>query len=848
MRALISALVLRYARQNALRSTVTLVCVALGVALVFAIDLANATAVGSFASSVNVIANQVNLQVYGTGRGFDERALLRVQGVPGVRFAYPATEDELVVGERAGDPESGEVLRVIGMDVTRPLPQAAQGQGPFDLDAFINHRGMIVSDRIARAYHVRAGDLLRAFAGTRLVGFRIAAVLAASTPGVDSSVAFVDIATAQEVFGKVGMLDRIDCIVDSAALAAVRTRIASVLPKGTRVIEPRVRTDEIRKLLHSFALNLAALSYVALLVGMYLIYNTVAISVVQRRPEIATARALGAQARQIFEVFLFEGLAFGVIGSLCGLILGALLAQGAVGAVSHTVATLYVGSHADRVTFTPLALAKAFGLGVAAALLSALWPAREAAAVAPAIGMRSAGFERRIAGSAARTLAAGVALLCVAYAVSRAPAIDDVPVFGFLSGVLIIAGTSLCVPACISAAIALANAIVGSRAPVATLALSQMRAARTRFAVAIASLAVAVGMMTSIAILVGSFRETIVAWTDQTLRADLFLKPPGVVDASFNGGFTPSFVRRIANVPNVAAVDTFRGFAIPFQGRITYVGAADFRSFLQRNKVQFTSPVDVGTVARTFSNSNEVIVSEPFVTRFNLHPGDAFTISTPQGPLRLRVAATYNDYSSDAGTFIMDAGTYRRMYHDATVDSIAVYVRTGTSIPAVRSGIIRAIAPARVDIESSRELRGLVLQIFDRTFAITSALYVVSIVIAILGVVSTLFALVIERRRDFALLRYLGLTTRGVRRIVFTQAGVVGALAGVVGVALGIALALLLIFVINRQSFGWLIQLHMPYDFFAQAIVLVIVAALLAAIFPSGVAARVRTALALRDE
>lgn len=848
MRDLIAALVIRYARRNALRSSVTILAVALGVALVFAIDLANATAVGSFASSVNIIANQVNLQVYGTGRGFNERALLRVQRVEGVQFAYPATEDELVVGERAGDPESGEVLRVIGMDVTRPLPQVAPGEGAFDLDGFINHRGIIISARIARTYHVRAGGVLRAYAGTHLVGFRVATVLGSSTPGVDSSAAFVDIATAQEVFGKVGMLDRIDCIVDPARLAAVRARIIAVVPQGTRVIEPRVRTDEIRKLLRSFALNLAALSYVALLVGMYLIYNAVAVSVVQRRSEIATARALGASARQIFEVFVFEGLGFGVIGSLCGLALGALLAQGAVGAVSHTVATLYIGSHADRVTFTPVAGAKALSLGVLAALLSALWPAREAAAVAPAIAMRSAGFKRGGIGGSARSFAAGVVLLAIAFVFSRAPAIDGVPLFGFCSGVLIIAGTSLCVPACINGAIRLVHALVGSRAPVSTLALSQMRAARTRFAVAIASLAVAVGMMTSIAVLVGSFRSTIVAWTGQTLRADLFLKPPGVVDASFNGGFTPQFVRRIARLPNIAAVDTFRGFAIPFRDRITYLGAADFRSFLQRNKVQFTSPINVQSVAKTFPDSNNVIISEPFVTRFDLHPGDAFTVSTPQGPLRLHVAATYSDYSSDAGTFIMDAGTYTRAFHDMTADSIAVYVRPRASIPEVRSSILRAIAPARVDIESSRELRAVVLQIFDRTFAITSALYVISIVIAILGVVSTLFALVIERRRDFAVLRYLGLTTGGVRRVVFTQAGVVGALAGVLGVALGIALALLLIFVINRQSFGWLIELHMPFGFFAQAIALVIVAAFAAAIFPSGIAARVRTAEALRDE
>ncbi|MEO6913574.1 MAG: FtsX-like permease family protein [Candidatus Baltobacteraceae bacterium] len=848
MRAILSALVIRYIRQNALRSAVTVIAVMLGVALVFAIDVANSTAVASFSSSVNVIAGHVDLQVFGVGDGFDERTLLRVQRQNGITAAYPIIEDELIVGERRGYPESGEVLRVIGMDVTRPLPRAMPSGSVIDLNRFINGNGVIISERVAWQYHARSGEILHAYAGIRRVDLYVSAVLPANTAGVDSSVAFVDIATAQDLFLKVGRLDRIDLDADPTRLPAIRSAVMRIVPPGVRVIKPSVRADEIGRLLRSFRLNLEALSYVALLVGMYLIYNTLAISIVQRKPEISTLRSIGARRSQIFAAFLCEGALYGLAGSAAGLLAGALLAQAAVGAVSHTVSTLYVGSHADAVVFTAGAFIQALAVGIGSSVLSAAAPAWEAASIAPAIGMRSAGYEERALGGSQMAAGLGLLLLAAAWLAARAPAFDGLPIFGYLSAVLMIAGASLCVPAVLAIALRILRLIPNRRLPSFSLALQAMGSATRRYAVAIASLAVAVAMMTSIAILITSFRATIVDWAAQTLQADLFVKPPGVVDASFSGRFTPELVRKISGVRGVSAVDTFRGFAIPFRGGITYLGATDFRSFGSRNKVSFISRVDPAGLSRTMPGSLRVIASEPFIIRFGMRDGGTFVLDTPSGKRRFTIVATYNDYSSDAGAFIMDRATFRRLYHDRSSDSIAVYLRPGASLPAVRSAILRAVAPARIDIESNRELRAIVLNIFDRTFAITNALYIVSIVIAVLGVVSTLFALVLERRREIALLRYLGVSIAGVRRMVYTQAGVVGVIAALWGLLLGAALSLVLIFVINLQSFGWVISLRLPYRFFGEVVLLIIAAAIVAAIYPASVAARIQTAEVLRDE
>jgi len=857
MSGLFAALVAGPLRANLLRSFVTLAAVALAVAIGLAIDLANATAVASFASSVDVVSSAVNLQVLGVGRGFDERAIVRVLAVPGVVSATPAIEDSLVVGARAGDPLSGEIVRVLGVDLLRPLPHSGTSNvaapdavaGGSDVDPWVlvNGHGAFVGAATAARLRWRTGATVHALAGDRDVTLRVAGIVLAGTPGIDSSVVFVDVATAQEIFAKIGLLDRIDVVAESARLAQVRRALERVVPPGARVITPATRTGEIARMLRSFRLNLEALAYVALLVGMYLIYNTVAISVVQRRPEIGTVRALGATRGAVFRTFLGEGALLGTAGSLAGLALGALLATSTVAAVTRTVDTLYVGTHADRVLYDPALFVKAFVFGVLASIAAAAFPALDAASTAPAIAMRAHGFERPRPRLAPRAAAAGLALLLLAWACTRAPALDGVPVFGYAAGLLIIFGGSLCTPLAVEG-LARAGAALGARRPALGLAAANVAGAPWRTAVAVAALTIAIGMMVAIAVLVASFRTTVVAWAGETLRADLFVRPLGLGDASGSPAFGPEVAPRIAAVPGVAEVDTFRGVQVPFRGRLTNVGATNLAILARHPHLRLLGVRDAPALARAVTTGGEVLISEPFAARFGVTPGQRIALPTPSGIVALRVAAVYNDYSSDAGFVLMDVRTYRRLFRDDQADSIAVYAAPNVDLARLRTAIFRAVAPLRIDVETNRELRALVVQIFDRTFAITYALDVIAIAIAVLGVVSTLFALVLERRREFGLLRYLGLTARGVRAVVLTEAAGIGVLGGALGVVVGLLLALVLVFVINRQAFGWLIELYVPWSFLAETVALVVAAALLAGLYPARVAARIRTADAVRTE
>ncbi|MGH7728899.1 MAG: ABC transporter permease, partial [Vulcanimicrobiaceae bacterium] len=373
-------------------------------------------------------------------------------------------------------------------------------------------------------------------------------------------------------------------------------------------------------------------------------------------------------------------------------------------------------------------------------------------------------------------------------------------------------------------------------------------AALRRNAVAVASLGVAVGTMVAIAILVGSFRTTVVTWSRETIKADLFVRPLGPTDASYDALLSAGAVARIARVRGVAAADTFRAITIPLHGTLTNLAATDIAAVVRRNKLQLLAGPDPQALARGMPGTDEALASEPFVTRFGLGTGALVPIATPSGNVRLRIVGIYNDYSSDAGILLISERTFARLFRDTNVNSVAIYAKPGIDLLDLRTRVIRAALPARIDVVTTRELRALVVEIFNRTFAVTYALYVIALAIAVMGVVSTLFALVLERKREIGLLRYLGLARGGVRRMVLYEAAAIGGLGGLAGFLIGVPLALLLIDVINRQAFGWLIELHVPYGFLLQALALVVLAALAAGLYPAGIAARIRTADAVRTE
>ncbi len=591
-------------------------------------------------------------------------------------------------------------------------------------------------------------------------------------------------------------------------------------------------------MLAAFQFNLAALSWVAVIVGLFLVYNTLATAVIARRGEIGMLRAVGATRQTVVSLFLAEAAVLGAAGCLLGIPLGRALAWGAVHFTSATVTTLYV---ADAASVPSLSAAQAIGalvIGVPLAVLSALGPAREAGVVTPVDAIRSAARDS----TPARWwihLTAALACFVAAFLASRQPPLAGVPAFGLAAAVLVVVGVSLLIPAVLASLATVAVRAAPAMGLAMRLATANLAAAVRRLSVSVAALTISLAMLVAIAIMIGSFRETVIYWVGQTLQADLFVATGRRASLDAQPTISEALERTIRHDADVAEVAPFTALTLPYEGRLILLGAAEFRGLESRNAVVFAEPAGSHSVLGIAAANDEVVVSESFSRRFQAPVGANVRLSTPVGARSFRVAGVYFDYSTDRGVVLMDAQTFARAFGAQRPTSLSIYLRPGSNADAVRARLLDTLGPSHhAFIHTNASLRAEVLRIFDATFAITYALEAIAILVALLGVVGAMLTLVIERRDELTTLRFVGADRGQLRRMVMIESGLLGLVGEALGLATGLALSLILIYVVNVQSFGWTIQFHVPVGFLLQAGVVVLIVTTLAGAYPATVAAR----------
>jgi len=822
------ALFFRQFRRNALLSLVTLTAIALAVAVLAAIELANAAAVGAFDAAGARLNERVNVQIVGSGAPFSERTIGKINALAGVESVLPITDDVLVLEDANG---TEEVVHVSGVDLLARLPGDAEWRleraGAFSSAGSPPAPGALlggatISQRLATRFHVSIDRPLVASIGGRRVRLPIAGIIAVDRTRVDSSTVFVDIATAQTLFGKIGKLDRIDLIVDPRLRAATIVRLAGLVPPGTEAIEAQDRAATMRSLRDAFSRDVRGLAFIALLVASLLVTNAGAIGVVQRRPEIGTLRALGASRGQIFRTFVAEGAIFGAFGSLFGVIAGASLAGTAArlfGVVSDV--------HAD-----PFVLLQAWGTGVALAVIAAAVPAIAAARTPPALAMRSNGLERASAGWDRPLAVGGVILACVALTLALTHSVF----LGSIAAFALIAAVSVCVPFGIALLSRVFTRASGRASAEARLAAANLGSVPGRIGIAVGSLTIAIALSASVAIVIASFQSTMTTWANATLRSDFVLRAaPGTQ-------LPAALLARLHRLSGVLEIDSKRSFDLPYRGSVVRVDALDYRANADAIRVI------VGGAPVQLRQRGEAIVSERFAARYDTRVGSSLRLHTPRGDVDVRVGAIATDYESPIGVITLDLTTDTRLFGAHAPTSAAVRLAPGADTVAVRTQLVRAAGSDPMQIEATGELRSNVAKLFSGTFAVAGALGVVAIVIAILGVSSTLYALVAERRVEIGLLRVLGLRAQSVRRMVLYEAALIGSFGAILGIALGLVLALVVLFAIDRPLLGWTVELHVPLSALALVAGVVIVAALVAGAYPAHVAARILIRDSVRAE
>jgi putative ABC transport system permease protein len=831
------------------RLTLTILAVALGVAVVLAIELAGNAATGSFHSSMETLAGDNDLEVVASG-GLPDSVVATLYSQPAALRISSRIEDFATITE------TKQTLPLIGLDLiaegSRYISQASANVAaqPSDDSPAVSLERMQDSTSIwvGSSLGRNPGDQLQLLINDRTLFCTVRGVYLDAS-GNDSAV-LMDIAAAQKALNRFGRLDRILLKLPTGAdLTASQERIQSVLPPGVEVHPQGTATNENRKMLAAFRWNLRLLSYIALVVGAFLIYNTISISVVRRRHEIGVVRALGGSRSAILGAFLGEASFLGLAGALIALPLGRLMAAGAVKLMALTVESLYVSSRPGSIDLTPNCVALAILIGVGVAVASALSPAREAMLVPPVDAMSRSRREYTAQMHKGRDLVIGVLLAAAAAFASQLPPVARKPLFGYLASLLVIVAAAYAIPALVSSLSSLtAQSLRKLLGVEGLLASRSLAASLNRTSVLVAALSTAIAMMVSVGIMVGSFRQTVVAWMNGQLPADLYIRPAGSPAADRHPTLSPDLAEKIAALPGVASVDRLRAYEITYDGMPVTLASMELTTSRSYRNSDFFSGRPAETVLAELRGANNIIVSEPFTNKHHVKTGDTIALSLGESRADFRITDVYPDYSAERGYILMDRETALRYLPDPIPSNLAIFLAPSANVDNVRKGIQQLAADRHILIFSNRDLRAEAIRIFDRTFAITYALEAVAVFVAVMGIAGALLALVIDRRRELGLLRFLGASAQQIRKLILVEASLLGLLANLVGFLLGYFLSLILVFVINKQSFGWTIRFHWPVAILFSALTLVFLSTLFAGLYPARVAVRLNPLEVVHEE
>lgn len=840
--------VLRYLARHPLLACLNVISVALGIALYVAIQIANHSANRAFEASVDVVAGKAQLEVTAPAGNLPDELFPTIAHQPGIAAATP-----LVRGLVTLPDFPGEYLDLLGIDILtnesfRTFDLTDFQTQQFDIQGWLlGPRTVAVSEELASRHQLHAGDQIGVQVNGKTTGLTIAYLLRTRGTGANLNAQFaaMDIGWAQEFLARGNTLDSISLrLTPGIDPEKIIAELRQKLPSDTVVAAPAQRGREVEKMLAGFQLNLQAMSLVSLLVGMFLIYNTVEASVVRRRHEIGILRSLGATRGEVRCLFLGEAVVLGAIGIALGLAGGYLLARALVGTVAETISSLYVLLRVRELNTSPWIWVSAVLLGLVSIVAAAWFPTRAAAVLSPVETLHHSTRIQQatrlsrgwiVAGSASLLLSALLSIL----ALRTGPAW-----LGFGSAFFVLAGFSATAPLLTAGFSRIVTASIRQHIKV-LLAAQNLGRAVLRNAVTIASLATAVAMTVGVAVMIFSFRRTVEDWINQTLVADLFIGPAANEIVGPTSFVAPSIIDYLEKNPAIEAVDTYRAVEVPFRNQTIALAVVRGNS---RRTLRFING-NSETIMGRFYDSQCVLISESFARRFHLAEGETLQLPTPEGPVTFSIGGVFFDYTRDQGTVFLSAKNFRRFWHDDRVNSLALYLKKDANAEAVAEKFReRFSAKGEFSIYANRQLRTRIFEIFDQTFAVTYVLRTIAVLVAVVGIFLGLTTLVAERSRELGIMRAIGASARQIRHILLWESGMIGALSSALGIVAGLCLAVVLTGVINRAFFGWTIQLAFPWLSLAWTPVWIIAAAVVAGWIPAWRAGRLNIAEEMRSE
>ncbi|MBE2293766.1 MAG: ABC transporter permease [Phycisphaerales bacterium] len=825
---------LRYPLWHPWQLGLTVLGIALGVAVVLAVDLANASARHSFELAMNRITGHATHRLVGGPQGIAETIYTQLRVERGFQLAAPVVTGYLPDAERPG-----QLLQILGIDPFAEAPFrdfAADLSGTdFDLRTLLLHpNAALLPEALGAELSLKRRD-------QRLTLHRAGILRGAAFEGL----IVTDIATAQVLLDRPGRLSHIDLILPTGPTGErMAAELRAWLPADLRLEQPAERNRVTADLSAAFSLNLSAMSLLALMVGMFLIYNAISFSVVQRRPLLGILRALGISRSELFIGVLGEALLLGLAGTLLGGILGIWLGSGLVHLVTRAINDLYYVLSIRELTIEPWSLAKGVALGLLATLAAAWLPAREAADTPAGAVLSRAHLESRWRAALLRQVLTGLILLGVGGIIIIFHSLTA----GFTGLFLLILGCALLTPPAMVGLVWLNQPLTARLGLLARMANRDVTRHLSRTGIAVAALMVAFSTAVGVGVMVDSFREGVSIWIEDLLNADLYVAPLSVADDSERSGvLAPTVLKALQDMPEIAAISTYRPIKIEFDHRPLTLIVTELAPASQAGYRLIAG--EASTAWQQFQTGEAVLISEPLAYRNQLTVGDRIELPTEQGPHTWTIAGVFLDYGSEHGRILLHRSGYERYWHDPAISSVALFAAADTDLAHLRTALQQRLGVIQpLSIRSNRDIRGFTLEIFERTFTITSVLRLLAILVAVIGVFSALLALQLERAREFAMLRAMGMTVQEIGGLVSLQTGFMGLAAGLLALPTGLLLAAVLVFVINRRAFGWSLPFQLDPLLPLETLGLALVAALLAGLYPSWRMARTRPVDALRAE
>jgi putative ABC transport system permease protein len=840
---------------NRFRLALTVACIALGVALAGAVHTIHASALAEIDRSARALAGAADLEIRGPRSGFDDAVFIAVANRPEVLAASPIVEIQAAL---AGS--GGGSLRVLGIDAFRAVRlqpafvARASATGMGEVSVLLDLRNAFLSPQAAARHKLRVGDTFRLVSGSADIELRVAGVLPAMN--ASGELAVIDIAAAQAHFDRIGRLSRIDVrLRPGVDTARLRASLAQELPAGVFVSDPASLSGRAAAITRAYRVNLDALALVALATGAFLVFSTLALQAARRQQEFALLRALGVTRSGLAALLALEGAAIGLLGAILGTALGVAASRALLAGAGADLGAGYFSG--EGASFAPdvAALGAIALVGIAMSVGGALWVARAVGRIQVADALRDRAIDLPVASGSA-----GLALLCVIAGVPFLfmPAVAGLPLGGYAAIASWLLASVLAVGPLCRALLSRWTAPGGPPwspawggppwspawgSPVASLALAQVRHLPGHLAASVAGIVVSASLCVAMAIMVFSFRVSLEDWLAGVVGADLYVRSS---DAGESGYFSAAQQESVARLAEVASSEPLRFDRLAMSAQDAAPLTLIARPITPRILEGFQS--EPPGLPRA-NGEIPVWISEAARDLHGWKAGDRITLPIAGRPVAARVAGVIRDYARTWGAVMMPLEEYRKLTGDARANDLAIHLEPGTDPQRAEAAIRGALPQARAIVfENSLNLRQRSLEIFDRSFAVTYALEAIAIAIGLAGVTSSFAALAWSRRREFGVLRFLGLTRHEILRLLAFEGAAAGALGALIGLASGIAISIVLVRVVNRQSFHWSLEMHWPIAALAILVAAIVTMCAIGARVSGAMAVRREAILAVKDD